>query len=110
MSDLSIAVVSHFLNSIRLETQLAFAFLHDHSAPGCNAEVPPHASWQGDLAAPRQGQHFAKWLLACSIGRAIAHCNQTLQPLIEAGAVEALLRRGREAIRYLMTGSVRLAL
>jgi DNA-binding MarR family transcriptional regulator len=36
--------------------------------------------------------------------------SQTLQPLIEAGAVEALLRRGREAIRYLMIGSARLAL
>jgi DNA-binding transcriptional ArsR family regulator len=36
--------------------------------------------------------------------------SQTLQPLIEAGAVEALPRRGREAIRYLMTGTARLAL
>jgi hypothetical protein len=43
LSDLSIAVVSHF----------------QHSAPGCDAEVPPHASWQGDLAAPRHGQHLA---------------------------------------------------
>jgi DNA-binding transcriptional ArsR family regulator len=36
--------------------------------------------------------------------------SQTLQQLIEAGAVEALPRRGREAIRYLMTGTARLAL
>ena len=36
--------------------------------------------------------------------------SQTLQPLIEAGAVEALPRRGREAIRYLMTSTARLAL
>jgi hypothetical protein len=36
--------------------------------------------------------------------------SQTLQQLIEAGAVEALPRRGREAIQYLMTGSARLAL
>jgi DNA-binding transcriptional ArsR family regulator len=36
--------------------------------------------------------------------------SQTLQPLIEAGAVEALSRRGREAIRYLMTSTARLAL
>jgi hypothetical protein len=36
--------------------------------------------------------------------------SQTLQPLMEAGAVEALPRRGREAIRYLMTGTARLAL
>ena len=36
--------------------------------------------------------------------------SQTLQLLIEAGAVEALPRRGREAIRYLMTGTARLAL
>jgi len=36
--------------------------------------------------------------------------SQTLQPLIEAGAVEALPRPGREAIRYLMTGTARLAL
>ena len=35
--------------------------------------------------------------------------SQTLQQLIEAGAVEALPRRGREAIQYLMTGMVRLA-
>jgi DNA-binding MarR family transcriptional regulator len=34
--------------------------------------------------------------------------SQTLQQLIEAGAVEALPRRGREAIQYLMTGSSRL--
>ncbi len=36
--------------------------------------------------------------------------SQTLQQLIEAGAVEALPRRGREAIQYLMTGTARLAL
>ena len=35
---------------------------------------------------------------------------QTLQQLIEAGAVEALPRRGREPIQYLMTGTARLAL
>ena len=35
--------------------------------------------------------------------------SQTLQQLIEAGAVEALPRRGREAIQYLMTGISRLA-
>ena len=34
--------------------------------------------------------------------------SQTLQQLIEAGAVEALPRRGREAIQYLMTGISRL--
>jgi hypothetical protein len=36
--------------------------------------------------------------------------SQTLQQLVEAGAVEALPRRGREAIHYLMTGPARLAL
>jgi len=36
--------------------------------------------------------------------------SQTLQQLIEAGAVEALPRRGREAIQYLMAGTARLAL
>jgi DNA-binding transcriptional ArsR family regulator len=36
--------------------------------------------------------------------------SQTLQQLIEAGAVEALPRRGREPIQYLMTGTARLAL
>ncbi|MCS5700363.1 ATP-binding protein [Cyanobium sp. FGCU-52] len=36
--------------------------------------------------------------------------SKTLQQMIEAGAVEALPRRGREAIQYLMTGTVRLAL
>ena len=36
--------------------------------------------------------------------------SQTLQQLIEAGAVEALPRRGREAIQYLMSGTARLAL
>lgn len=36
--------------------------------------------------------------------------SQTLQQLIEAGAVEALPRRGRETIQYLMTGTTRLAL
>ena len=36
--------------------------------------------------------------------------SQTLQQLIEAGSVEALPRRGREAIQYLMTGTARLAL
>lgn len=36
--------------------------------------------------------------------------SQTLQPLIEAAAVEALPRRGRKAIRYLMTSTARLAL
>jgi hypothetical protein len=36
--------------------------------------------------------------------------SQTLQQLVEAGAVEALPRRGREAIQYLMTGTARLAL
>ncbi len=35
--------------------------------------------------------------------------SQTLQQLVEAGAVEALPRRGREAIQYLMTGTARLA-
>jgi hypothetical protein len=35
--------------------------------------------------------------------------SQTLQQMIEAGAVEALPRRGREAIQYLMTGTARLA-
>lgn len=35
--------------------------------------------------------------------------SQTLQQLIEAGAVEALPRRGRGAIEYLMTGTARLA-
>ena len=34
--------------------------------------------------------------------------SQTLQQLIEAGAVEALPRRGREAIQYQMTGTARL--
>lgn len=36
--------------------------------------------------------------------------SQLLQQLIEAGAVEALPRRGREAIQYLLTGTARLAL
>ncbi|MFM7229589.1 MAG: AAA family ATPase [Cyanobacteriota bacterium] len=36
--------------------------------------------------------------------------SQTLQQLIEAGAVEALPRRGREAIQYLLTGAARLAM
>lgn len=36
--------------------------------------------------------------------------SQSLQQLIEAGAVEALPRRGREPIQYLMTGTARLAL
>jgi hypothetical protein len=36
--------------------------------------------------------------------------SQILQQLIEAGAVEALPRRGREPIHYLMTGTARLAL
>ena len=36
--------------------------------------------------------------------------SQTLQQLIEAGAVEALPRRGREPIQYLMTGPARLVL
>ena len=36
--------------------------------------------------------------------------SQTLQQLIEAGAVEALPRRGREPIQYLMTGTAQLAL
>ena len=36
--------------------------------------------------------------------------SQTLQQLIEAGAVEALPRRGREPIHYLITGTARLAL
>ena len=36
--------------------------------------------------------------------------SQTLQQLIEAGAVEALPRRGREPIQYIMTGTARLAL
>ncbi len=36
--------------------------------------------------------------------------SQTLQALIEAGATEALPRRGREAIRYLLTGTARLGL
>jgi hypothetical protein len=35
--------------------------------------------------------------------------SQTLQQLMEAGAVEALPRRGRGAIEYLMTGTARLA-
>ena len=35
--------------------------------------------------------------------------SQTLQQLIEAGAVEPLPRQGREAIQYLMTGTARLA-
>ena len=35
--------------------------------------------------------------------------SQTLQQLIEACAVEALPRRGREAIQYLMAGTARLA-
>lgn len=35
--------------------------------------------------------------------------SQTLQQLIEAGAVEALPRRGRDAIQYLLTGTARLA-
>lgn len=35
--------------------------------------------------------------------------SQTLQQLIEAGSVEALPRRGREAIQYLMAGTARLA-
>lgn len=35
---------------------------------------------------------------------------QTQAQLVEAGAVEALPRRGREAIQYLMTGTARLAL
>ena len=35
--------------------------------------------------------------------------SQILQQLVEAGAVEALPRRGREAIQYLMTGTARLA-
>jgi hypothetical protein len=36
--------------------------------------------------------------------------SQTLQQLIEAGAVEALPRRGRDAIQYLLTGTARLAM
>lgn len=36
--------------------------------------------------------------------------SRTLQQLIEAGAVEAMPRRGREAIQYLMSGTARLAL
>jgi hypothetical protein len=36
--------------------------------------------------------------------------SQTLQALVEAGAAEALPRRGREAIRYLLTGTARLGL
>ncbi|TVS07369.1 MAG: hypothetical protein EA413_01225 [Cyanobium sp. PLM2.Bin73] len=36
--------------------------------------------------------------------------SQTLQQLIEAGAVEPLPRRGRDAIQYLLTGTARLAL
>jgi DNA-binding MarR family transcriptional regulator len=36
--------------------------------------------------------------------------SQTLQQLIEAGAVEPLPRRGREAIQYRTTGIARLAL
>jgi Mn-dependent DtxR family transcriptional regulator len=36
--------------------------------------------------------------------------SQTLQQLIEAGAVEPLPRRGREAIQYRTTGTARLAL
>ena len=36
--------------------------------------------------------------------------SQTLQQLIDAGAVEALPRRGREPVQYLMTGTARLAL
>ncbi len=36
--------------------------------------------------------------------------SQSLQQLIEAGAVEALPHRGREAIQYLMNGTARLAL
>jgi len=35
--------------------------------------------------------------------------SQTLQQLIEAGAVEPLPRLGRGAIQYLMTGTARLA-
>ncbi|WP_216904716.1 ATP-binding protein [Synechococcus sp. CCY 9618] len=36
--------------------------------------------------------------------------SQTLQALIEAGAIEAQPRQGREAIRYLLTGTARLGL
>ena len=36
--------------------------------------------------------------------------SQTLQQMIGAGTAEALTRRGREAIQYLMTGTARLAL
>jgi hypothetical protein len=39
-----------------------------------------------------------------------ASVSQTLQQLIEAGAVEALPRHGREPIHYLITGTARLAL
>ena len=36
--------------------------------------------------------------------------SQSLQALVEAGAAEALPRQGREAIRYLLTGTARLGL
>lgn len=39
-----------------------------------------------------------------------ASVSQTPQQRMEAGAVEALPRRGREPIHYLMTGTARLAL
>jgi hypothetical protein len=39
-----------------------------------------------------------------------ASVSQTPQQRMEAGAVEALPRRGREPIHYLITGTARLAL
>ena len=45
----------------------------DHSTPGCDAEVPAHASWQGDLVAPRHGQYLVEGLHKRCISRAIAH-------------------------------------
>ena len=47
-----------------------------------------------------------------ALGRKVqqAAAKTKVEQLIEAGAVEALPRRGREAIQYLMTGTARLAL
>ena len=55
------------------------------------------SDWKGRLVLPDWQMHDRYWVW------------QTREKLIEAGAVEALPRRGREAIHYLMTGTARLA-
>lgn len=52
----------------------------------------------------------AAWLQLLAWAVKQPSVSQLLQQLIEAGAVEALPRRGREAIQYLLTGTARLAL